>query len=375
MTSISVSAPSKFVVLGEHAVVYGEPAITLATDMRFSIRMSYSTEFTVNGRRKDPAQVSPHVKYLSRLHGDRPVSVFVDGRVPSGSGLGSSAALSAAFSAGLTALEEKDVDPETIAKEAYEAEYYAQGRGSPMDTSTAVHGYGIALNLPHRREDYLWTVRKKDKRWDVSKIDAPEMTFVIGNTGIRAATGPLVQKVERYRAESTFAYGVVEEIGEVVEEGAKAMSRNDVVDLGALMSYDQRLLSILGVSCPELDSLIDAVLPYSYGAKLTGSGGGGCMVALTDSPKKVAEAISEHGGTPYIVKTGVPGVTVRRKGERKSRPSRESEERRPVPHGGSSSGGNGTIPRGAPSTSHESARSPFSSIDRVISNSVSPPSL
>jgi mevalonate kinase len=76
------------------------------------------------------------------------------------------------------------------------------------------------------------------------------------------------------------------------------------------MTADHKLLSILGVSCKELNKLVNASLPYSYGAKLTGSGGGGCMVALTDEPDKVCEAIIDHGGVPYVVQTGVEGARV-----------------------------------------------------------------
>ena len=91
-------------------------------------------------------------------------------------------------------------------------------------------------------------------------------------------------------------------------EGGKALKANDVERLGRLMTEDHKLLSILGVSCDALNKLVNASLPYSYGAKLTGSGGGGCMVALTDEPEKVCEAIASRGGTPYIVKTGGGGA-------------------------------------------------------------------
>ena len=74
------------------------------------------------------------------------------------------------------------------------------------------------------------------------------------------------------------------------------------------MTEDHKLLSILGVSSPELNKLVNAALPYSYGAKLTGAGGGGCMIALTDSPDKVCKAIEARGGKSYVVKTGVPGA-------------------------------------------------------------------
>ena len=311
MKSVTTSAPGKFVILGEHAVVYGKPAIALAINLRFTMRAHRSSEFKINGAPANIHNMSPHMKYISELHGNMPMSVFIDGRVPSGSGLGSSAALSAAYAAAVRALKQLPTDKESIARDSFEAEYSAQGRGSPMDTSASTQGGGIALNVPYRKEDFLWRIEKNDRAWDISKIDVPEMTFVIGNTGIRAPTGPLVEKVRKYKDSNSFARSIVDEIGEVTLEGLDALKRNDKVKLGSLMTYDHKLLSILGVSCPQLNKLVDASLPYAYGAKLTGSGGGGCMVALTDQPEKVAEAITLHGGTPYIVSTGVPGVQIK----------------------------------------------------------------
>ena len=310
MTSVTASAPGKFVVLGEHAVVYGKPAIALAMDMRFSMTAHISKEFRVNNVPANCYNVSPHMKFISELHGNDPLSINIGDRVPSGSGLGSSAALSVAYSAALRTLKNLPADNETIAKEAYEAEYFAQGRGSPMDTSASVNGGGIALNIPYRKEDFLWRIEKGQNAWDISRVDVPKMTFVIGNTGIRAPTGPLVEKVRKYRESNTFAAEIVEEIAHITLEGMKAMTSDDRVRLGSLMTQNHKLLSILGVSCPQLNKLVECSLPYSYGAKLTGSGGGGCMIALTDHPDKVARAITLHGGTPYIVSTGVPGVQV-----------------------------------------------------------------
>ena len=195
-----------------------------------------------------------------------------------------------------------------LVEEAYEAELFAQGIGSPMDASACVHGGGIAVNLPESEGRHLWTVTRGERTWSVSDVDVPDMTFVIGNTGIRAPTGPLVSKVKRFRDRSSFANDIIDDIEQATLQGSQAIARGDVEELGRLMTDDHKLLSILGVSSRELNKLVNASMPYSYGAKLTGAGGGGCMVALTDRPEKVCEAIRSRGGTPYVVKTGVPGA-------------------------------------------------------------------
>ena len=276
------SAPGKFVILGEHAVVYGKPAIVLAVDLRM--------EIAVRGNATGGLEFE------------------TSSQIPVGSGLGSSAALSAALALALGERDGRRMSEAELVEEAYEAELFAQGIGSPMDASACVHGGGIAVNLPESEGRHLWTVTRGERTWSVSDVDVPDMTFVIGNTGIRAPTGPLVSKVKRFRDRSSFANDIIDDIEQTTLQGSQAIARGDVEELGRLMTDDHKLLSILGVSSRELNKLVNASMPYSYGAKLTGAGGGGCMVALTDRPEKVCEAIRSRGGTPYVVKTGVPGA-------------------------------------------------------------------
>ncbi len=308
MKTATASAPGKFVILGEHAVVFGKPAIALAIDRRFKCTVRENKEFLLNG---SPENLSrhKHIEYLLKKHDIENVSITTESELPSGAGLGSSAALCVTLSCALRSMLGKSVERTEIIKEAYDAEFYAQGSGSPMDTSASVHGGGIGLNIPESG-DVLWTIRNNNKEWDVYDVNAPEMTFVIGYTGKNALTGPLVEKVRRYRDSNSFAKDIVEEIGQVTLEGVKALHENDKASLGKLMTHDHKLLSILGVSSPELNRLVDAANIYSYGAKLTGAGGGGSMIALTDEPDKVSNAIRLHGGTPMIVRTNVPGVTI-----------------------------------------------------------------
>lgn len=302
----TASAPGKFVILGEHAVVYGKPAITLAVDQRMTVAIRRSDWNTMNGERLDFRRQA-HLRQLTRnlRHAIDMVSVS---QIPVGSGMGSSAALCAAAAMALASLNGGSLTEEEVMREAYDAEYYAQGNGSPMDVSTSVHGGGLTINMPDPQGKFLWKVERDGRSWSFNDLKIPEMTFVIGNTGIRAPTGPQVDKVHRYMGRSHFAIEVVDDIEQVTIEGGKALKDNDVERLGRLMTEDHKLLSILGVSCDALNKLVNASLPYSYGAKLTGSGGGGCMVALTDKPDKVCEAIESRGGTPYIVKTGCAGA-------------------------------------------------------------------
>jgi len=308
MNEIYASAPGKFVILGEHAVVYGKPAIAVAINRRFYLSVRKDDDFKINNDVID-IKLNPHIRYIAGMNDMLPVSIHMDSKIPTGSGLGSSAALSVAFSAAMRALNGRSTDTEEIAKEAFEAEYFSQGRGSPMDTSASAHGGGITLNSPDE-DNLLWKITKNEHTWSISDTEVPQMTFVIGYTGIRAATGPLVEKVRKYKDSNSFASDIVDEIGNITLDGMKTLKANDVAGLGDLMTRDHKLLSILGVSSNELNKLVKASLPYSYGAKLTGAGGGGSMVALTDRPDKVSEAISSRGGVPFVVKTGVEGVKI-----------------------------------------------------------------
>ncbi|MFA6803146.1 MAG: mevalonate kinase [Candidatus Methanomethylophilaceae archaeon] len=305
----TATAPGKLIVLGEHAVVYGKPAVALAIDKRFACTIQESDATYLNGNIAD-FDSNPHIRKILEMHGLRNIAITTESAIPPSSGLGSSAALSVALTAAVRKHLKKEIDENDISMEAFEAEYTAQGRASPIDTSCSTHGKGVALNCPKDVGKHLWTISKCSESWDVSDIPVPRMTFVVGYTGIRAATGPLVEKVKKFREHSRFASDIIDEIGNITLEGMKAMNKNDIEELGRIMTQDHKLLSILGVSCKELNKYVDASLAYSYGAKLTGSGGGGSMIALTERPDLVCEAIRLRGGQPFVVRTGVDGVSV-----------------------------------------------------------------
>ena len=296
------SAPGKIILFGEHAVVYGEPAIAIAVDKRTTCKVVQTDEeTTVNGYPIDREYHSYILEALKCVDIDSPLKIITESDVPSGAGMGSSAAVTVATLASLHDIEGK-VDEETIAREAFKVEWAVQGSASPIDTSTSTHGNAVMLSK-EMGEDFLWNISKEGNEWNIHHSDIPDMQMVIGDTGIHAKTGPLVDKVRRFYMNNNFAKEIVEEIGNIVMEGSKALSDGDLEKVGELMDRDHELLTILGVSHPKLERLVRGARKYSYGAKLTGAGGGGSMVAVTDDPEKVANIIKRRGGTPYIIDT------------------------------------------------------------------------
>jgi mevalonate kinase len=100
----------------------------------------------------------------------------------------------------------------------------------------------------------------------------------------------------------------IETIGLIARRGIVALKNGDYEAVGRAMTENQVMLRGLGVSCHELDDLVRAAAPSSLGAKLTGAGGGGCMVALTRNPKITSEAIKNAGGEALVSKFGNEGM-------------------------------------------------------------------
>jgi mevalonate kinase len=281
------------ILFGEHAVVFGKPALALAIDLRISSSVRPSSQYSVNGHpmsKKHHAYISAS---LDEAWNGPPINIDTDSEIPSGSGLGSSAAVTVSCIAAMMT-SKGALDPEKIARKAFEVETAVQGSASPTDTSTSTHGFGVLIT-PEKMRDLLWTISKGERYWNMHHCDVSQLEFVVGYTGIHAATGPLVAKVKKLVDSS--------------DEAKKAVSRiGNKKRLGALMNENHQLLNQLGVGHPALEKLVTACRSTSYGAKLTGAGGGGSMIALTDEPNDTAKAIIEAGGTPIIVEVGCEGV-------------------------------------------------------------------
>jgi len=338
-------------------VVYGHPAIALAIDQRMSIMVSPAKEWRLDGMSLDFKR-HPHIQTLkNRLWADGPpLSIIIHTEIPPGSGLGSSASLSVAAAAvlrsirgrftdaegnwceGWSSARENDVynsagenrlgekmltgkeaiDADECAILAHAVEANAQGgRASPIDSSTCAHGGCILLSDKVEDEAkwlYSRTLKTSEKEttWQIHSLELPpslENTWlVIGNTNVHSPTSIQVEKVAQSLRTNPEMEQIISAIGMVTRRGITALQDGNLNAIGNSMTENHILLRSLGVSCPELERLIAAALPTSYGAKLTGAGGGGCMIALTDDPKRTSEAIELAGGRTMITRLASMGM-------------------------------------------------------------------
>lgn len=303
---MAASAPGKLILFGEHAVVFGEPALSTAITLRTEVFARPNRDWLVDGASLDEPKYRYVKAAVRSAWADGPLWLEIRSMIPAGAGLGSSAAVTVASLGALHGLG-GTFEPPAIAREAFEIEHAVQGRASPIDTSTATAGGGVLVG-PEEGTDLLWTIQKDTRRWFLHRCTLPELTFVVGNTGVGAATGPLVAGVKARVDASPAAAAKVKEIGQITLDGLAALQRKDLVAAGGLMDRDHELLNALGVGHPLLEKLVTAARPSSYGAKLTGAGGGGSMLALTDEPEKTARAIREAGGKPFLVRSDPVGL-------------------------------------------------------------------
>jgi len=315
-----VSAPGKLMLFGEHAVVYGRPCIVTAVDQRISVEINLMEGSNIELKAPD-VQIKSFKAGVTTPMDELPKGAsfvftavknfFKEYKISSGLkittksdfsskfGFGSSSAVTVCVVKGLSELFEIRISNRKMFDICYKTVLDVQGVGSGFDLAAAIWGGTV----------YFVGGGKK-----IIPLKVGKLPLVVGYTGIKADTATLVRQVGLLFKENKKRISeVFDLIGFVVEDARKALLGSGFVKLGKLANINQGLLESLTVNTTELSSLIFAARSAgASGAKLSGAGGGDCMIAFSDNKARIAveKAISKKGGMVIHVKTGAKGVRI-----------------------------------------------------------------
>lgn len=303
-----ISAPGRIILFGDHSVDFGGSGIALAIEHRVHCKAKLNSKFSVNGEELDN-QKHPYTRgavLQAWTNMDQPLEIEFDSKIPEGAGLGELSASTVACLGAISMIHNHMIF-EVIARNAFEVHHEVEKGGTPLDASIATHGQGIYLSHDPGKNP-LWTFNKNNKKWTAHDLEIPDMNLVLGYTGIPAPEKEMQLKIQRFYRRNSFARDIIKDLCQISEKGQEAMASGDLEETGRLMTKSHKLLVTLGAGHPMLDKLIRAASRYSYGAKLTGSGGGGSMIALTHEPERVIEAIQNAGGKSWKLELAAQGL-------------------------------------------------------------------
>jgi mevalonate kinase len=297
---IKVSAPGKLMIFGEHAVVYNRPCIVTAVSSRIHVTIETKKEgFTIDAPQvKDVRFVEETLRiFKEKFAIDFGLSIKTKSDFSSLYGFGSSSAVTVALLYGLAKIGNINLTREEIFRLGYEINLRVQGVGSGFDIAAATFGKTL----------YFFTGGKIIKPLKIKKLP-----LVVGYSGIKADTPKIVrllkEKIDKKREEYE---KIFDQIKKIIEEGKTALEKEDWKKTGFLMNKNHQLLQKLGVSTEKLDQMCQAALDNgAYGAKLSGAGGGDCMIALVNEKtrERVERAIELVGGEIIKVNANALGV-------------------------------------------------------------------
>jgi len=321
---VTASAPAKVILFGEHFVVYGEPAVVLAIDKRAystaqqrkdQLIQVISTNLRVSGTFKgekfqaerggsqarlklEPIKNAVQ-QVLEKAQRKAGVNVRINSDIPVSAGLGSSAAVAASTVLAVSNLFGIELSLDQIFRMAFEAERLVHGTPSGIDP--AISTYGGTLQF------------QKGKDFTPLNVET-NIPLVVGNTKVMRSTGELVAIVRQIREHyPSIIDPIIKTGGKIALDAVEALKRGDLQTVGELMNINHALLCAVGVSHESLERLVyTARKRGALGAKLTGGGGGGCMIAIAETGKlkRVAKAIEKVGGTAFVAQKTDQGVRI-----------------------------------------------------------------
>lgn len=339
---IKTSAPGKVHLIGEHAVVYSEPAIIAAIGNRTYVDISPAKDITYQdiawpdishtwkveqvfeitqktldlwkegNEKKDFSKLFSFIKengyegYRASVLGlamknlgiNQGFSITIDSKIPTGAGLGSSASRAVATTKAIAELFEKELSLEEINEIAFQQEKLIHGTPSGGDNSACCFG-GLVWFKKDQPKNQIKSLKEE--------IPYKLENFVFVYTGpAQKTTGELVQLVreldERYRTER------IKKIGEMTYEMLDVLRRRNFQRMKEIINQTQKNLAELKVSTEKIDEIAESVQEIGGAAKLCGSGGGGIVLCYHQDKGKLIDLIKNIGYDPWETELAVEGV-------------------------------------------------------------------
>lgn len=336
MSTIVTSAPAKIILCGDHGVNRQQPALATAVDMRTLCRVTSRADrdfsFRAGERYEEDSRARlfefkaeidalRQAEKLDEIR-DRASDFFAPTRyvlahvveqaggpgldiewrsaVPVSSGLGSGAAASTSMALAAFHLAGREPTPDEVIFVAWQGDIIAHGGiASSLDSSTITLG-GLAR----------YTVAEGAEILPIST----SLPLVVGQAFVAdRSTAKLNTIVRKYLEAHPPKRHLFRDMGYLVRQIIAALEQNDLPTLGHLFNLHQLIQDKIGTSAPENERLIEAALGAgALGAKISGAGGGGIIIALVEADRQaaVAAAIEAAGGKSYIVTTGTPGIRI-----------------------------------------------------------------
>lgn len=317
----SASAPGKLMLLGEHAVVYNRPCLMTAINQRMYAAVEMldipelqleAAEVNVTGYRKsfrdigrgDIPKGAIFIETALRNLGEKHpleygIRVTTSSEISPEFGFGSSSASTVCALKAISELFDLHLSQREIFDIAYKTVLDVQGKGSGYDVAAGVYGGTL----------YFVTGGRV-----IEPLNIDELPLIVGYSGIKAVTVTLINLVkEKADCHPEVIEGIFNTIEKLVELAKNGLMARDWPAFGELMNFNQGYLAALGVSTRKLADMIYAARGAgAYGAKLSGAGGGDCMIAVASDDKKeaVANAIAQAGGKVIPVVTNAQGVRI-----------------------------------------------------------------
>jgi len=303
---VKASAPGKIILFGEHAVVYGRPALAVpVTQIHADVEVLDAPR---SGIWIDAPDINLHAE-LNTLPSDHPIAsaihnflfisrlspfpnldIKIASSIPVASGLGSGAAVTVALVRGLSSHLKFPMSDEEVNSFAYEIEKLHHGTPSGIDNTVVTYAKPVYF--------------VKGQPIEILRVAKP-FTIVIGDTGISAPTKKSVGDVRKlWEADKAKWEVMFDQVADIAKKARAAIESGTSMDLGKLMNQNHALLQEMTVSSTRLDRLVSAARNAgALGAKLSGGGRGGNMIALVerDQAEDVARALKEAGAKNTII--------------------------------------------------------------------------